>query len=73
MMNKNTCPSCNVKVNSIWMSKVADPLLVSQAANLGNLHEVHDNEPETPQLFGEPAEDLRSRIYLFNRDESSIY
>ena len=36
MMNKNTCPSCNVKVNSIWMPKTTDPLLVSQHVNLGN-------------------------------------
>ena len=71
LLSKNTCPSCNLKVNAIWLPKGPDTLLIAEPGK--TFHEVSEPEPESAKLGGAPSQSVHDKLNLFDRTETSIY
>ena len=74
VMNKNTCPMCNETVKAIQMPDEAEMAFFSQSLPKLESRELESEvSPMTPVVGEAVASDMRSKIWLFDRTDSSIY
>ena len=73
-MNKNTCPMCNETVKAISMPAESEMAFFTQSLpklESGMLEP--ESSPTTPIPGEAVPSDIRSKIWLFDRTDSSVY